>query len=54
MVHVIDGPSRNVAWTRAKRALIVVGDNQTLEANQMWQKAIKSCSRVSIEIPESS
>ena len=41
----------NVMWTRAKLALIVVGDRATLaEKSGLWKRALDSC--VSVELPE--
>lgn len=43
----------NVAWTRARKALIVVGDKNTMSASvERWQRAIKSCIEVQITMPE--
>ncbi|TFY74672.1 hypothetical protein EWM64_g9340, partial [Hericium alpestre] len=43
----------NVAWTRARRALIVVGDRRTMASNVgIWRRAISSCTEVSIQVPE--
>ncbi|KAJ3916403.1 RdRP-domain-containing protein [Lentinula edodes] len=43
----------NVAWTRARKALIVVGDKNTMSAGvERWQRAIKSCIEVQITMPE--
>ena len=34
----------NVAWTRAKLGLIIVGDRATLtESNGLWKRAVDSC-----------
>ncbi|KAF5390123.1 hypothetical protein D9757_003870 [Collybiopsis confluens] len=34
----------NVAWTRARKALIVIGDKTTMASSVgLWQRAIKSC-----------
>jgi superfamily I DNA and/or RNA helicase len=41
----------NVAWTRAKRALFVIGDKRTLgdhENSPMWKRAIESCPEFSL------
>ncbi|KAE9396457.1 RdRP-domain-containing protein [Gymnopus androsaceus JB14] len=42
----------NVAWTRAKSALIVVGNKLTLANNGLWQRAIRSCVEMEITVPE--
>ncbi|KAJ3842639.1 RdRP-domain-containing protein [Lentinula raphanica] len=42
----------NVAWTRARKALIVVGDKNTMTASvERWQRAIKSCIEIEIPMP---
>ncbi|THH07660.1 hypothetical protein EW145_g3223 [Phellinidium pouzarii] len=41
----------NVAWTRAKLALIIVGDKDTLSANPLWKDAISACDVVNIQTP---
>ncbi|KAI0077243.1 putative restrictase [Panus rudis PR-1116 ss-1] len=42
----------NVAWTRPKFALIIVGDQRTLSSNEMWKKALKSCEKVELRLPD--
>jgi len=44
----------NVMWTRAKLALIVVGDRETLaEKSGLWKRALESCEPVTLpEDPE--
>ena len=43
----------NVMWTRAKLALIVVGDRETLvEKSGLWKRALDSC--VPVVLPEDS
>ncbi|KAH8088982.1 RNA dependent RNA polymerase-domain-containing protein [Cristinia sonorae] len=42
----------NVAWTRPKLALIIIGDSDTLCSNGMWGRAIQACRRVEITLPE--
>ncbi|KAI0028389.1 RdRP-domain-containing protein [Vararia minispora EC-137] len=43
----------NVAWTRARLALIVVGDEGTLAGgSELWRRAIASCTKVQLAIPE--
>ncbi|KAJ3554369.1 hypothetical protein NM688_g3145 [Phlebia brevispora] len=41
----------NVAWTRPKLGLIIVGDERTLKSNAMWQRALSACQSVSIQLP---
>jgi superfamily I DNA and/or RNA helicase len=41
----------NVAWTRPKLALILVGDKRTLGTNGLWKRAIDACQEVVIERP---
>jgi len=40
----------NVMWTRAKLALIIVGDRTTLTAKGLWDRALKSC--IDVTLPE--
>ena len=42
----------NVAWTRPKLALIVIGDPRTLSNNALWGRAIRACKEVLITLPE--
>ncbi|TCD62010.1 hypothetical protein EIP91_007628 [Steccherinum ochraceum] len=42
----------NVAWTRPKLALIIVGDRRTLSTNQLWSRALDACTEVQITLPE--
>jgi len=43
----------NVMWTRAKLALIIVGDRTTLTVKGLWERALKSCAEVTLpEDPE--
>ncbi|KAF8056611.1 RNA-directed RNA polymerase [Lyophyllum atratum] len=44
----------NVMWTRARLALIIIGDRQTLGANPLWKEALDSCTEVKVTLPESS
>ncbi|KAI0684613.1 RNA dependent RNA polymerase-domain-containing protein [Cytidiella melzeri] len=46
-----DARRLNVAWTRPKLALIVVGDKRTLGTNGLWKRAIEACKEVVIERP---
>ncbi|KAF9069456.1 RdRP-domain-containing protein [Rhodocollybia butyracea] len=44
----------NVAWTRARMGLIIVGDKRTMTAGRgLWHRAIESCVPVEITVPES-
>ena len=47
---VEDARRLNVMWTRAKLALIVVGDRATLGTSALWKRAMESCENV--ELPE--
>lgn len=52
---VEDARRLNVAWTRAKLALIIVGDRRTMTSNGtegMWSRAIEACTEVNIPMPE--
>lgn len=49
---VEDARRLNVAWTRPKLALIIVGDRRTLGTNSpLWARAIQSCALVEISLP---
>lgn len=51
---VEDARRLNVAWTRAKLALIVVGDRRTMTGNGaegMWSRAIGACVEINIPMP---
>ena len=49
----LDDPRRlNVMWTRARLALIVVGDRATLSSNQLWKRALEACTEVVIVLEE--
>lgn len=43
----------NVMWTRAKLALIIIGDRPTMTANALWKRALDSCMEVVLPAPES-
>ena len=47
-----DARRLNVAWTRPKLGLIVVGNQRTLQTNPLWQRAIAACKVVEIAVPE--
>jgi superfamily I DNA and/or RNA helicase len=49
---VADMRRLNVAWTRARRALIVVGDRVTLaEGSELWARGIGACALLEIDVP---
>ena len=46
-VGFLDDPRRlNVMWTRARLALIIVGDRRTLSGNPLWKRALDACTEV--------
>jgi superfamily I DNA and/or RNA helicase len=47
---VDDARRLNVAWTRAKLGLILIGSRDTMTANPLWKRAIASCTEV--RLPE--
>ncbi|CAL1711823.1 unnamed protein product [Somion occarium] len=49
---VEDNRRLNVAWTRPKLALIIVGDRRTLSSNPLWTRALNACEEVNIPLPE--
>ncbi|KAH9833398.1 RNA dependent RNA polymerase-domain-containing protein [Rhodofomes roseus] len=50
---VEDARRLNVAWTRPKLGLIVIGSRTTLEANSaLWKRALTACKEVVIALPE--
>lgn len=42
----------NVAWTRPKLGLIIVGDRRTLSGNALWGRALNACREVIVQLPE--
>lgn len=50
---VEDARRLNVMWTRAKLALIIVGDRKTMTAtSELWRRAIESCTEVKLDLPQ--
>ncbi|PPQ66641.1 hypothetical protein CVT24_006933 [Panaeolus cyanescens] len=50
-VGFLEDPRRlNVMWTRARLALIIVGDRTTLSANQLWKRALDACIEVVLDL----
>jgi superfamily I DNA and/or RNA helicase len=40
----------NVMWTRAKLAVIIIGDRRTMtETSGLWKRAIESCTEVKLD-----
>lgn len=46
-----DARRLNVAWTRPRLGLVLVGDKRTLGTNALWGRAIQACEEVVIERP---
>ena len=43
----------NVAWTRPRLGIVIIGDRRTLEANSaLWRRALAACTEVVIARPE--
>ena len=50
-VGFLDDPRRlNVMWTRARLALIIVGDRATLSSNQLWKRTLAACMETAIKL----
>lgn len=47
-----DARRLNVMWTRARLALIIVGDRRTMNGNLLWKRALDSCTEVTVKLPE--
>lgn len=48
-VGFLEDPRRlNVMWTRARLALIIVGDKRTMSSNALWKRALEACTEVSL------
>jgi regulator of nonsense transcripts 1 len=47
-----DARRLNVMWTRARLALIIIGDRQTMNGNPLWKRALDSCTEVIVKTPE--
>ncbi|KAK0493854.1 RNA-directed RNA polymerase [Armillaria luteobubalina] len=47
---VDDARRLNVMWTRARKALIIVGDRATMESNALWKRALSACTEVIVEM----
>jgi superfamily I DNA and/or RNA helicase len=46
-VGFLDDPRRlNVMWTRARLALIIIGDRKTMSGNPLWKRALDACAEV--------
>ncbi|KAJ6607939.1 RNA-directed RNA polymerase [Mycena sp. CBHHK59/15] len=43
---VDDARRLNVMWTRARLALIIIGDRSTMAANALWKRALDACTEV--------
>ncbi|EPS95782.1 hypothetical protein FOMPIDRAFT_1131751, partial [Fomitopsis schrenkii] len=49
---VEDARRLNVAWTRPKLGLIIIGSRSTLTANSaLWKRALAACKEVEIQLP---
>ena len=50
-VGFLDDPRRlNVMWTRARLALIIIGDRKTLSGNPLWKRALDACTEVNLPV----
>ncbi|KAF9556779.1 RNA-directed RNA polymerase [Agrocybe pediades] len=49
-VGFLEDPRRlNVMWTRARMALIIVGDRRTMSTNSLWKRALDACTEVNLD-----
>ncbi|KAJ6450385.1 AAA domain-containing protein [Mycena sanguinolenta] len=49
-IGFVDDPRRlNVMWTRARLALIIIGDRVTMGENALWKRALDTCTECSME-----
>lgn len=50
-VGFLDDPRRlNVMWTRARLALIIIGDRKTMSGNPLWKRALDACVEVKLPV----
>ena len=50
-VGFLDDPRRlNVMWTRARLALIIVGDRATLNSNKLWKRTLAACMETAMKL----
>jgi superfamily I DNA and/or RNA helicase len=50
-VGFLDDPRRlNVMWTRARLALIIIGNRKTLSGNPLWKRALDACTEVHLPV----
>ena len=48
-VGFLDDPRRlNVMWTRARLALIIIGDRKTMSGNPLWKRALDACTEITL------
>ncbi|KAJ7258424.1 AAA domain-containing protein [Mycena haematopus] len=46
-IGFVDDPRRlNVMWTRARLALIIIGDRSTMGENALWKRALDTCTEI--------
>ncbi|KAJ7639972.1 putative restrictase [Mycena polygramma] len=49
---VDDARRLNVMWTRARLALIIIGDRATMAENALWKRALDACTEVALPTVE--